>query len=66
MNEKGKYLDRFGLPEEQLRFFGELTPGQVEEVRRQFSAALVGVEDYIYAVRRDGTLVPARERRNIL
>ena len=64
MSAKYHYAREFGLPEEQIRFFDELTPAQVEEVRRYFSAGLVNVEKYVYAVRRDGHLVWGRRRRN--
>lgn len=66
MASKRHYADQFGLPEAQIRFFDELTPPQVEEVRQQFSAGLVNVENYVYAVKRDGELVRRRERRNPL
>ena len=56
----------FGLPEEQIKFFDELTPDQVSEVRQHFSAGLVDVEKYVYAVKRDGHLVWRRVRRNPL
>jgi hypothetical protein len=38
----------------------------VEEVRRLFSAGLVGVENYVYAVKGDGHLVWRREKRQPL
>lgn len=63
---KSQYARRFGLPEEQIRFFGELTPKQVDQVRQQFSAGLVDVGSYIYAVTRDGSLVWRREKRDPL
>lgn len=66
MTDKERYALKFGLPADQIRFFSELTPDQVGEVRRQFSAALVGVHDYVYAVKRDGSLVVRREERDPL
>lgn len=66
MTNKRHYAYEFGLPEAQIRFFDELTPAQVDEVRQQFSAGLVNVDRYVYAVKRDGTLVLRRERRNPL
>ena len=56
----------FGLPAEQVRFFGELTPEQVEEVRLHFTAGLVDVDNWVYAVSQDGHLVTSRERRQPL
>lgn len=64
MSAKYHYSRRFGLPEEQIRFFDELTPTQVEDVRRYFTAGLVNVGAYVYAVKRDGSLVWHRENRN--
>lgn len=61
---KQHYARKFGLHPEQVRYFDELTADQVEEVRRQFDARLIGVEDYVYAVKRDGGLVWRRIRRN--
>jgi hypothetical protein len=63
---KGRYRELFGLPADQIRFFDELTESQVELVRRYFTAGLVNVEKYVYAVRRDGGLVARREKRNLL
>jgi len=63
---KERYARLFGLPAEQIRFFGELTPAQVEEVRRHFTAGLVEVDRWVYAVKRDGHLVTNRERRQPL
>lgn len=56
----------FGLPTDQIRYFGELNKAQIEEVRKYFSSGLVNVEQYIYAVKRDGHLVWQRERRDSL
>jgi|GEM_PF-2611252 len=62
---KGGYARiHFGLPEEQIRFFDELTPDQVESVRWHFSASLVFADNYVYAVTRDGKLIPRRVERN--
>lgn len=63
---KGHYARLFGLPAEQIRFFGELTPDQVDEVRWHYSAGLVDVDNYVYAVKRDGHLVVNRVRRELL
>lgn len=63
---KERYGRKFGLPAEQIRFFGELTPVQVEDVRRYFTAGLIDVENYVYAVKRGGALVWNRERRDYL
>ncbi len=63
---KRHYARQFGLPSEQIRYFDELTSDQVEEVSRQFSARLIDVEGYVYAVKRDGGLVPRRIRRDPL
>ena len=60
------YARKFGLPSEQVRFFDELTPKQVEEVRQLFSAGLIGVENYVYAVKRTGKLVWGRHKRDEL
>ena len=60
---KEHYGNLFGLPAEQIRFFDELTPAQVQEVRNQFTAGLVNVSNYVYAAKRDGRLVPRREAR---
>ena len=61
---KARYAEKFGLPAGQIRFFDELTPAQVEEVRHYFTAGLVSVERYVYAAKRDGGLVHRRERRD--
>lgn len=64
---KRHYARRFFcLPIGQVRYFGELNEAQVEEVRKYFSSGLVNVEQYVYAVRRDGRLVWQRERRDLL
>lgn len=63
---KSHYAHQFGLPEDQIRMFHELTPAQIEEVRQQFTAGLINVENYVYAVKRAGGLVWRRERRNPL
>ncbi len=60
---KYHYGALFGLPAEQIRFYWELTPEQVEEVRYYYTAGLVNVKDYVYAVKADGHLVVNRERR---
>ena len=60
---KEHYGNLFGLPAEQIRFFDELTEAQVEEVRQKFTAGLVNVANYVYAAKRDGGLVPRREKR---
>lgn len=61
--ERERYQQLFGLPAEQIRFFHELTDEQVQEVRYYFTAGLVDVDNWMYAVRRDGHLVSSRERR---
>lgn len=66
MRNKRHYAHQFGLPEDQIRFFGELTPAQVKEVQQYFTAGLVRVGMYVYAVRQDGHLVLRRELRNEL
>lgn len=58
------YAREFGLPAEQVRYFEELTPAQVEKVRQYFSAGLVGVKDWMYAVKRDEDLVWHRVKRD--
>jgi hypothetical protein len=63
---KAFYARKLGLPEGQIRFFDELDEAQVAEVRQEFSAGLVSVDRYVYAVKRDGHLVSRRERRDIL
>lgn len=63
---KERYARQFGLPVEQIKFFGELTLDQVEEVRYYFTAGLIDVDKWIYAVKRDGHLVSNRERRQLL
>jgi len=63
LSAKRHYVSLFGLPESQLRWFAELTPEQVEDVKRHFSAGLVGVDNYVYAVKADGELVCRRERK---
>lgn len=60
------YAHRFGLPEDQIRFFNELTPAQIKEVQYYFTAGLMRVNMYVYAVKRDGHLVLRRELRNEL
>lgn len=57
-----RYARVMGLPPQQVRRFEELTEAQVAEVRVQFSAGLVDVGNWVYAVRRDGSLVPRREK----
>lgn len=68
MNEfaRERYARILGLPAAQIRFFGELDEAQIDEVRHQFSVKLIGVDKWVYAVRRDGTLVPNRERRSAI
>jgi len=66
MNVKRWYGNKFALPAQQIRFFGELTKEQVEEVRKHFTSGLVNVEKYVYAIKRSGKLVWARERRDLL
>lgn len=56
----------FGLPEEQVKFFDELTPEQVEEVRLRFSAGLINCDWWVYAVKQNGSLVPRRVLRSPL
>ena len=63
---KKRYADIFGLPAEQIRFFNELTDAQIDKVRQYFTAGLINVDKYVYAIKRDGSLVPRRERRNHL
>jgi len=63
---KDFYARKFGLSSEQVRFFDELTAEQVEEVRQFFSAGLVGVGNYVYAVKRTGKLVWGRLKRDEL
>ena len=60
------YARKFGLPSEQVKFFGELNEAQVEEVRQYFSAGLIGVGNYVYAVKRTGKLVWERLKRDEL
>lgn len=66
MEIKRRYGRQFGLPAEQIRFFDELNEAQVEQVRQYYSVGLVDVEKYVYAVKRDGTLVWRRKRRDLL
>jgi len=65
MNVKRWYGNKFALPAQQIRFFSELSKEQIEEVREKFTAGLVNVEKYVYAVKRSGKLVWARERRDL-
>jgi hypothetical protein len=51
----------FGLPTEQIKFYDELTSEQKAKVTWIFNA--LKPDDYIYAVKRDGTLVSKREKR---
>lgn len=41
--KKRHYADQFGLPESQIKFFGELTAAQVGEVKRLFTVGLINV-----------------------
>lgn len=66
MDAKQRYARKFCLPADQVRFFGELNDVQVEEVRQYFSSGLVGVGNYVYAVKRSGELVWQREKRDAL
>ena len=50
----------FGLPREQLRFYGELDNDHTKYVAWQFNP--VSPESYIYAVTATGNMVPRRER----
>lgn len=50
----------FGLPESQIRYYGELPPAQKERCHYLFGK--LGCESYVYAVKRDGDLVTSRER----
>jgi hypothetical protein len=63
---KQRYARQFGLPPDQIKYFGELTRAQVRDVQRYFSAGLVNVSNYVYAIRQDGRLVWRREKRNPL
>jgi len=65
-NVRDFYARKFGLPAEQVKLFGELNPKQVCGVRRYFSAGLVNVENYVYAIKGDGELVWERFRRDRL
>ncbi len=60
---KEHYAGLFGLPADQVRFFWELTPDQIEEVRHYYTAGLVNVNSFVYAVKRDGHLIVNRQRR---
>lgn len=57
---KGAQL--LALPVAQVKFLDELTEEQVQAVRMTFSMGLVNCGAYLYGVRRDGSLVPNRER----
>ena len=63
---KRQYARLAGLPASQMRFSGELTPAQIEEVRWHFTANLAGFHNYVYAVKQDGGLVWNRWRRDPL
>ena len=63
---KRAYVDKLGLPEAQIRFFDELTPGQVMSVRHYFTEALVDVDLYVYGVKKSGELIDNRTRRDCL
>jgi len=61
MSIKNQYADKcFGLPVEQVKYFEELTEDQQAAARTRFGR--LGVERYVYAVKRDGSLVANRER----
>ena len=51
----------FGLPEDQIKFYNELTSEQQAKVAWTFNA--LKPDDYIYAVKRDGALISKREKR---
>jgi hypothetical protein len=62
MPDKNRYAAKFfGLPVEQVKFYSELTPEQKIKVAWIFNA--LKPDDYIYAIKRDGTLVSKREKR---
>lgn len=62
MSSSAKYwyaTKLFGLPEAQIRYYGELTKPQTAQCHYYFGVA--GCEAYIYAVKRSGDLVWNRE-----
>jgi len=61
---KSYYARQFGLPEEQIRFFDELTEEQKKQAAQVFG--LWHAPEYVFAVKRDGDLVWRREKRNPL
>jgi len=66
MTLKSFYAKKFGLPIEQIRFFGELTEEQKECATYQFGTGRAGYDAYIYAIKQSGGLVPRREKRDLL
>ena len=58
--QRERYAQMFGLPVEQIRLFNELTPTQKNSVNWLFS--LANTNQYVYAVKKDGSLVSKREK----
>jgi len=56
--ERRRYARVFGLPVEQIRLFGELSEQQDEGVAKMWGR--YKADQYVYAARRDGGLVPRR------
>jgi len=56
--ERRRYARAFGLPVDQIRLFDELTEQQDEVVAKMWSR--YQADQYVYAARRDGGLVPRR------
>lgn len=60
-NSREYWARQFGLPVSQIHSYEELTAEQKGQAQYQFGAGTRGYENYIYAVKRDGSLVSRRE-----
>ena len=61
--DKNFYVRRFGLPEDRIKLFDELTGDQKVMVFWLFNA--IKPDDYVYAIKRNGGLVSRREKRDL-
>jgi len=61
---KERYAKKFGLPASQIRWLGELTTAQLEQMAAHYGQ--LDTEQYVYAAKRDGGLVWHREKRDLL
>lgn len=62
MSNKQMYASHlFALPVEQIRYYDELTPEQLEQCHHYFGISQENNRKYVYAVKKNGGLVWNRE-----